>query len=183
MRVDPDTLKWRQRRSFVVCAAYAPPDLQGTLQIRPAAGGGGGGPSAAAPAAVPAAAPAAAVPPPPPPRVYPVRDGVLTYYHGYQHASMSTMKAMNKEILKNDLMVLFDLPHVLHNVQVTFKNTELARYQVAPITFDAECTFSILDNGRTCDLFYCGMYEPGPEARLRLRGYEKLEDPPKLPPL
>jgi hypothetical protein len=93
------------------------------------------------------------------------------------------MKSYNEGQLKDVLLYLFDLPDVLHNVQVTFKDTQLARYQVAPITFDAECTFSILDNGRTCDFFYCGMYEPGPKACNLLRGYEKLEDPPELPPL
>ena len=77
------------------------------------------------------------------------------------------------------LFDIFDLPPETRNVKIEVKDMELARYQIAPITLEAEVTFTIWEtSARTYDVFYCGMYEPGPRKNPNI---QTLKSPPDLP--
>jgi hypothetical protein len=81
--------------------------------------------------------------------------------------------------LQQQLFQRFDLPPETRNVKIEVKETRLARYQIAPITLDAEVTFTLWQTTRTSyDVFYCGMYEPGQAADTTI---ETLKSPPDLP--
>ena len=85
---------------------------------------------------------------------------------------------LNNNIIQNQFFVLFDLPPETRNVKIEVKDTRLARYQIAPITLDAEVTFTLWETTTGYDVFYCGMYEPGP---LRNAQIQELKSPPDLP--
>jgi hypothetical protein len=77
------------------------------------------------------------------------------------------------------LFDIFDLPPETRIVKIEVKDMELARYQIAPITLEAEVTFTIWQtSAMTYDVFYCGMYEPGSNADPLIR---TLKSPPELP--
>ena len=74
---------------------------------------------------------------------------------------------------------MFDLPEDSLQVAIERKSAKLARYQIAPVTLEAEITFTLWERTTTSyDVFYCGMYEPGTKASP---GIQKLKSPPELP--
>jgi hypothetical protein len=89
------------------------------------------------------------------------------------------MPAVVSRGMRNRLFTRFDLPPETRNVKIEVKDRALARYEIAPITLEAEVTFTIWEtSAMTHDVFYCGMYEPGPKAN---RNIETLKSPPDLP--
>jgi hypothetical protein len=81
-------------------------------------------------------------------------------------------------MLKNKFINDFDLPPSTSQVQVEYKEKALARYQIAPVTLEAEVTFTLWERSTTSyDVFYCGMYEPGPTADVNI---QMLKSPPEL---
>jgi len=178
-------------------AATTPPTSPGG---RPAAHGGGAAATTppTSPGAAPGSGPAAPSGGPAAPgsgpaapvapartygrRVYPIRDGVLTYYVLRVVASMpdSNLIKFSRNAIIRDYMKKFDLPPETQNVKIDFKDKRLARYQIAPITLEAEVTFTLWERDATSyDVFYCGMYEPGLGADKNI---ETLKSPPELPP-
>lgn len=112
--------------------------------------------------------------------MYPIRDGVLTYYVYHRSHAMPSDIIIQNKTFQNDLFTLFDLPPETRNVKIDVKNKMLARYQIAPITLEAEVTFTIWQTApKMYDVFYCGMYELGPNADKSIK---ELKSPPELPP-
>jgi hypothetical protein len=110
-------------------------------------------------------------------RVYPIHNGVLTYYVLRINHPMPAV--VSRATLRR-LVTSFDLPPETRNVKIELKETRLARYQIAPITLDAEVTFTLWETSNTSyDVFYCGMYEPGPIAKASGL-IEELKSPPEL---
>ena len=154
--------------------------------------------SAVVPAAVPAAVPAVVTPLPTPlptpvvvapvvvaaarkygERVYPIRNGVLTYYVVRENLPMPRLPLSSA--MQRRLFGIFDLPPETSNVKIEVKEAELARYEIAPITLEAEVTFTLWEKSATSyDVFYCGMYKPGPIA-LATGDIHELKSPPDLP--
>ena len=110
-------------------------------------------------------------------RVYPIHNGVLTYY--VLRINYRLQPAPIPPALQQYFFSRFDLPPETLNVKIEVKETRLARYQIAPITLEAEVTFTLWETSSTSyDVFYCGMYEPGPGADPNI---ETLKSPPDLP--
>ena len=109
-------------------------------------------------------------------REYPIRNGVLTYYVKHFLIAMPDDSILNTTTWREKLFKMFDLPPET-KVSMKLMSKQLARYQIAPITLEAEVTFTIIETDWGYDVFYCGMYEPGPKAR----GFETLKSPPELP--
>jgi hypothetical protein len=83
--------------------------------------------------------------------------------------------------MQRRLFGIFDLPPETRNVKIEVKEARLARYEIAPITLEAEVTFTLWQTStRSYDVFYCGMYEPGPIA-MATGNIHELKSPPDLP--
>ena len=75
---------------------------------------------------------------------------------------------------------LFDLPPETRNIKIEVKEARLARYEIAQITLEAEVTFTLWQTSTGYDVFYCGMYEPGPIA-IAAGNIHELKSLPDLP--
>ncbi len=80
--------------------------------------------------------------------------------------------------MQQRLFSIFDLPPETRNVKIEVKDIALARYQIAPITLEAEVTFTLWETTTGYDVFYCGMYEPGSRKDPNI---QTLKSPPDLP--
>jgi hypothetical protein len=111
-------------------------------------------------------------------RVYPIHNGVLTYYVLRVNGPMPRTRLLQNRIIQDQYFTFFNLPPDTHNVKIDVKESRLARYQIAPITLEAEVTFTLWERSTTSyDVFYCGMYEPGPTADVNI---QMLKSPPEL---
>jgi hypothetical protein len=163
--IDTKATEYLAKAAAVPAALPPPPPPPPPPSGRGGGGGGGGGGGAMAR----------------PPRTYgrreyPVHNGVLTYY---VLRMAGAMPLVSSPLVQQQLFTWFDLPPDTRNVKIEVKNRELARYEIAPITLEAEVTFTLWEiNCTTYDVFYCGMYEPG---QLATAGIQTLKSPPDLP--
>jgi hypothetical protein len=121
---------------------------------------------------------------PPPPHVYgrrvnPEHNGVLTYYVLYLDEKMEATASWLLTESQKGLCELFDVPSDSIDIKVRVKEQNLAKYEIVPITLDAELTFTIWEiDADHIAVYYCGMYEPGQNADPDIK---TLKSPPELP--
>ncbi len=93
-------------------------------------------------------------------RFNPVCDGISTYFSVTKTGPYPTSfdESWVEEVLKD-----FGLPsHLLSKTNVQETDSEIARYQISPITFNGECTFVAFKEpiDTEYDVFYCGEWRP-----------------------
>jgi hypothetical protein len=121
---------------------------------------------------------------PPPPHAYgrrvnPEHNGVLTYYVLTLDTPLESLESWLLPASQLDLCEFFDVPSDSRNIKVHVKEQDLAKYEIVPITLDAELTFTIWEiDADHIAVYYCGMYEPGSNADPLIR---TLKSPPELP--
>jgi hypothetical protein len=90
--------------------------------------------------------------------VNPKHNGVLTYYVLYLDENLVSKDQWLVPESQIDLCHFFDVPSDSRNIKVHVKEQNLAKYEIVPITLDAELTFTIWEiDAAHIAVYYCGI--------------------------